>query len=290
MIPLRSALLIDAPLASVQRALWSPGVWIRSATAAGHLLQVRGMDTPATERALRRGDLMRVRRGRLARWAVLGVGVNAAAEKGISGDVSAPVAGPTLTSVAGPLRTLRVSTTCSPTGAGTLVTVETLTEARWRILTPLLRRRILAQEQLLLGVAALVCREDPVVVVAGVIIDGDRLLAARRTHPTGAAGFWECPGGKVEPGESDQQALRRELVEELGISTSIGPRIGPDIELAGGLVLRAYRVTVVSGEPASTEHDAIRWVSAVELNDVRWLPSDQALLPAIRRALRSGGS
>lgn len=289
MIPLRSALLIDAPLASVQRALWSPGVWIRAATAAGHRLQVRGMDTPAKERPLRRGDLMRVRRGRLTRWVMLRVGVSAAAEKGISGDVPAPAAGPTLILVAGPLRTLRVSTTCSPTGAGVLVTFETLGEARWPILTPLLRRRILAQEQLLLGVAALACREDPVVVVAGVIIDGDRVLAARRTHPAEAAGFWECPGGKVEPGESEQEALRRELVEELGISTSIEARIGPDIGLAGGMVLHAYLVTAVSGEPTATDHDAIRWVSADELDDFRWLPTDLALLPAIRRALRSGG-
>lgn len=290
MIPLRSALLIDAPLASVQHALWSPGVWIRAATAAGRLLEVRGMATPAAERPLSGGDLMRVRTGRLARWVTVRVDINAADEQAVPGDVPAPAAGPTLTLVAGPLRSLRVSATCSPTGAGTLVTIETLAEARWRILTPLLRRRILAHEQLLLGVAALACREDPIVVVAGVIIDEGRVLAARRTHPAKAAGFWECPGGKVEPGESEQQALRRELAEELGISTSIGARIGPDIDLTGGMVLRGYLVTAASGEPTPTEHDTIRWVSAAELDELHWLPGDLALLPAISRALRSGGS
>lgn len=247
------------------------------------------MGTIGQERPLRPGDLMRIRWGRFARWVVVRVDDETAggptSPTARATGPAAAVDGPTLTLASGPLRSLRVSIICNSTGAGTLVTVETLAEACWPPLTPLLRRRVLEWEQILLGVTALACREDPVVVVAGVLIDGGRVLTARRTHPPECAGFWECPGGKVEPGESEKDALRRELREELGIATSIGARVGPDIDLADGMVLRAYLVTTVSGEPTPTEHDAIRWVTANEFDDVKWLPTDLGLLPALRQAL-----
>jgi len=78
------------------------------------------------------------------------------------------------------------------------------------------------------------------VVVAAALIDDGRLLLAQRTRPPELAGRWELPGGKVEPGESEDVALARELREELGVECSIGAALSGDVELPGGMVLRAY--------------------------------------------------
>jgi 8-oxo-dGTP diphosphatase len=122
------------------------------------------------------------------------------------------------------------------------------------------------------------------VVGAALVRDG-RVLAARRSQPARHAGGWEFPGGKVEPGESDEQALARELREELGVEVVVGARLGEVADAALRLVV--YPATVVSGEPQPLEdHDQLRWLDASELDDVAWLPIDEALLPAVRTLLR----
>lgn len=112
-----------------------------------------------------------------------------------------------------------------------------------------------------------------------------RLLLARRSHPAELAGLWELPGGKVEPGETPAQALRRELHEELRVHAEAGPRIGVDVPLPAGKVLRAYRAELVAGEPTAVVHSEVRWVDACELleaelvdNDRVWLADLLALL------------
>ncbi|WP_436526449.1 (deoxy)nucleoside triphosphate pyrophosphohydrolase [Actinoplanes sp. HUAS TT8] len=116
---------------------------------------------------------------------------------------------------------------------------------------------------------------SPRVIVAAVIIAGGRVLACQRSAPPEAAGKWEFPGGKVEPGETDQQALARECVEELGITVEVGPRVGPDVPLAHGrAVLRVYAVEVLDGEPEALEHKALRWLAVDQLDSVPWLPAD----------------
>lgn len=122
------------------------------------------------------------------------------------------------------------------------------------------------------------------VVAAAVIRDG-RLLLAQRTRPVELAGLWELPGGKVEPDESPADAVRRELREELGVEAIAGERIGADVPLRDGLVLRAYRAELVSGTPRALDHSALCWVDARELleidlvdNDRGWLPELVALL------------
>ena len=112
-----------------------------------------------------------------------------------------------------------------------------------------------------------------------------RVLASRRTDPPRLAGLWEFPGGKVEPGESDQQALLRELREELGIEASVGSRIGPDLPIGDAAVLRVYVCRIVAGEPALIDHDEHRWLTAEELDDVPWIDVDLPLLPELRRLL-----
>jgi len=122
------------------------------------------------------------------------------------------------------------------------------------------------------------------VVGAAVIRDG-RVLASRRTEPPGLAGLWEFPGGKVEPGESDPQALQRELREELQVQASVGAQLGDDLPIGDTAVLRVYLCVLVSGEPALVDHDEHRWLAASELLAVAWIPVDLPLVEALRAHL-----
>lgn len=123
------------------------------------------------------------------------------------------------------------------------------------------------------------------VVVAAALIEDGRLLLAQRTRPPELAGLWELPGGKVEPGESEGAALVRELREELGVECSIGAALAGDVDLSGGLVLRAYRASLVSGMPAALEHSALRWVDAATLATMDLVDADRLWLPELQQIL-----
>ncbi|WP_308011851.1 (deoxy)nucleoside triphosphate pyrophosphohydrolase [Actinacidiphila acidipaludis] len=122
----------------------------------------------------------------------------------------------------------------------------------------------------------------PRVVVAGAVLDGDRLLAARRTAPPDLAGRWELPGGKVEPGERVEDALVRELREELGITVRPLERVPGAWPLTAGLVLHVWTAVILDGTPRPLQdHDEIRWVTAAEAPALDWLPADRPLIPLI---------
>lgn len=126
------------------------------------------------------------------------------------------------------------------------------------------------------------------VVVAGAVITGSAVLIAQRRRPPELAGRWELPGGKVAPGETEPAALARELAEELGVDRAavvVGERLGIDVALGDAVTLRAYRVSLLRGEPRAHDHRALRWVGADELADIDWVPADRAWLGALRRAL-----
>ena len=124
----------------------------------------------------------------------------------------------------------------------------------------------------------------PAVVVGGAVCDGGRLLAARRTAPPECAGRWELPGGKVEPGETPERALVRELREELGVDVEPVAPLPGEWRLRPGLVLRAWRARLVSGVPRPLQdHDALRWLAPGEVYDVDWLEQD---LPFVEEAVR----
>jgi 8-oxo-dGTP diphosphatase len=126
------------------------------------------------------------------------------------------------------------------------------------------------------------------IVVAGAIAAESKVLIAQRTRPPELAGRWELPGGKVAAGETEPEALARELVEELGVEVQVGPRLGDDVALSATTMLRAYAATLVRGEPQPHDHAALRWVSAAELEEVDWVPADRGFLPALNTLLTTG--
>lgn len=129
------------------------------------------------------------------------------------------------------------------------------------------------------------------VVVGAAILDlagrRPRVLAAQRAGPPELAGWWEFPGGKVEPGEDEQGALARECREELGVEVTVGDRLGHDLPIAdGGAVLRVWTAAIHLGQPRAIEHAAIRWLTAEQLHEVAWLPQDLPLVELLRPLLR----
>ena len=127
------------------------------------------------------------------------------------------------------------------------------------------------------------------VVVGAAIVRDRRVLACRRTSPPEAAGRWELPGGKVEPGETPEAALVREVREELGVGMAISHWLAEEAPIAEALVLRVAVAALVEGEPQPVEHDQVRWLTAAELDDVDWLDPDRPFLEEIRLSLVEEG-
>jgi 8-oxo-dGTP diphosphatase len=123
-------------------------------------------------------------------------------------------------------------------------------------------------------------------VVAAVIIQGGAVFATQRGY--GAyRGWWEFPGGKIEPGETREAALKREIQEELDTEISVESLIDtvewdyPDFHL----VMHCFRCSVRSGELTLKEHEAARWLTAETLSEVNWLPADLEIIGKIAALL-----
>src|SRR5215475_15574826 len=130
----------------------------------------------------------------------------------------------------------------------------------------------------------------PRIIVGAAIIADGRVLACARSEPPEFVGRWEFPGGKVEPGESDVEALVRECAEELAVKIDVGDRVGEDVRLGHGwAVLRVYAARLHDGDrPQPIEHLELRWLAADELDSVQWLPADAPIVAALRDVLTAG--
>ncbi len=124
-------------------------------------------------------------------------------------------------------------------------------------------------------------RDMQTVVGVAVVADG-RVLAAYRPGPDGG---WEFPGGKVEPGETDEQAAVREIREELDLEIKVGESLGPGVDISAAYRLHVYLATVLSGEPVLREHSELRWFAATELDESDWLVPDRPFVRDLRTRL-----
>lgn len=120
-------------------------------------------------------------------------------------------------------------------------------------------------------------------VVAAVIMRDGKVFATQRGYGEWKD-WWEFPGGKMEKGESPEDALRREIREELATEIEVGELI-TTVEYdypAFHLTMHCYRCSVVSGELSLLEHEDARWLAKDELGSVKWLPADEAVITILK--------
>ena len=120
-------------------------------------------------------------------------------------------------------------------------------------------------------------------VVAAIIWRGDRLFATQRGYGDWKD-YWEFPGGKIEPGETPEEALRREIREELDTEIAVGQKFTtveydyPDFHLS----MECFLAEVIEGRLELIEHEAAKWLKIDELDSVCWLPADQSIIELLK--------
>ena len=121
-------------------------------------------------------------------------------------------------------------------------------------------------------------------VAAAIIIHDNQIFATQRGYGEFKAG-WEIPGGKIEEGETPQEALAREIKEELDTEIEVKDFLEtveydyPEFHLS----MDCFFCTIKSGELVLKEHEAAKWLTAETLDSVDWLPADQALVQSIKK-------
>lgn len=118
-------------------------------------------------------------------------------------------------------------------------------------------------------------------VMAAVIRRGDTVLVALRPPPKRHGGLWEFPGGKVHDGESQLEAVRRELAEELRVEVlDVGVPLFSARDPAAPFMIH-FVETTIEGEPEAHEHEEIRWATAAELDGLQLAPADRRFLEEV---------
>ena len=120
-------------------------------------------------------------------------------------------------------------------------------------------------------------------VVAAVICEKERIFATQRGY--GAwKDYWEFPGGKIEPGETPEEALSREILEELDTEIAVGEKLTtveydyPDFHLS----MECFFASVTEGSLVLKEHEAAKWLRPDELDTVCWLPADRIIIGLLK--------
>ena len=116
-------------------------------------------------------------------------------------------------------------------------------------------------------------------VAAAIILDGKKIFATQRGYGEFKGG-WEFPGGKIEQGETPEQALKREIREELDTEIEVG-ELFDTVEYDYStfhLTMHCYLCTVKSGKLVLKEHEAAKWLTRDTLDSVDWLPADKGLI------------
>ncbi len=124
-------------------------------------------------------------------------------------------------------------------------------------------------------------------VVGAAILRGSTCLVGQRLRGGSFGERWEFPGGKVENGETPEQAVQREVSEELGVTIADLEWAGQGRVLAGGrqIVLDVYFASLAAGEPQPHAHIELRWIRASEIESLAWADADLPILPALRARL-----
>ena len=121
-------------------------------------------------------------------------------------------------------------------------------------------------------------------VTAAILVKDGKILIAKRKAGDRQAGKWEFPGGTIEPDESPEICLQREMREEFGIEVSVGKYFGESIYHYdhGAIKLLAYLTSFVSGNLVPKDHSAFRWVSTEQLSDFDFAPADISLVEKLQ--------
>ncbi|MGM9707993.1 MAG: 8-oxo-dGTP diphosphatase MutT [Prevotella sp.] len=116
-------------------------------------------------------------------------------------------------------------------------------------------------------------------VVAAIILRDGRIFATQRGYGEWKD-WWEFPGGKIEPGESTEDALKREIREELATEIEVDELL-TTVEYdypKFHLTMHCYLCTIISGDLSLLEHEDARWLAIDELDNVKWLPADKSVI------------
>ncbi|MGN0231809.1 MAG: (deoxy)nucleoside triphosphate pyrophosphohydrolase [Muribaculaceae bacterium] len=124
-------------------------------------------------------------------------------------------------------------------------------------------------------------------VVAAIIMDGEKIFATQRGYGEWK-GWWEFPGGKIDVGESPEEALIREIREELATEIAIDSFLTttehdyPSFHLT----MHCFICHVLNGQLTLLEHEAARWLAPRQLDEIKWLPADVTVIPMLRQYLK----
>ncbi len=121
-------------------------------------------------------------------------------------------------------------------------------------------------------------------VVAALIREGDRILIGQRPAHKARGLLWEFVGGKVEPGETKQQALRRECQEELAVTVRVEEEFAHVMHSYSDVTvqLTLFWASIEAGTPQKLEHEDIRWITAAEIDQYEFCPADREILEKIK--------